>query len=110
MWDGSLFGLLVLPKGVSEFVGGLYRLGVPTSDLRDMGLSNRHWAPRSKAELALGNRALQSVDPEGRFKGRDTILSPATIPRPNEVGSRGFDLKGAALCTVEPAFRCFTPP
>ncbi|GCC44123.1 hypothetical protein chiPu_0028292 [Chiloscyllium punctatum] len=75
-----------------------------------MGLSNRHWAPRGKAELVLGNWALQSVEPEGCFKGRDTILSSATIPRPREVGARGFDLKGATLCTVEPAFRCFTPP
>ncbi|GCC46161.1 hypothetical protein chiPu_0029962, partial [Chiloscyllium punctatum] len=75
-----------------------------------MGLSNRHWAPRGEAELVVGNLALQSVEPEGRFKGRDTILSPATIPRPSEVGARGFDLKGAALCTVEPAFRCFTLP
>ncbi|GCC46126.1 hypothetical protein chiPu_0030054, partial [Chiloscyllium punctatum] len=96
MWDGGLFGLLVLPKGVPEFVGSLYRLGVPTSDLRDMGLSNRHWALRGEAELMLGNRALQSVEPERRFKGRDTILSPATIPHPSEVGARGFDLKGAA--------------
>ncbi|GCC43757.1 hypothetical protein chiPu_0027987, partial [Chiloscyllium punctatum] len=75
-----------------------------------MGLSNRHWGPRGKAERVLGNRALQSVEPERRFKGSDTILSPATISRPSEVGARGFDLKGAALCTVEPAFRCFTPP
>ncbi|GCC17466.1 hypothetical protein chiPu_0021539, partial [Chiloscyllium punctatum] len=66
-----------------------------------MGLSNRHWAPRGEAELVLGNRALQSAEPEGRFKGRGTIMSPATIPRPSEVGARGFVLKGAALCTVE---------
>ncbi|GCC43758.1 hypothetical protein chiPu_0027672 [Chiloscyllium punctatum] len=63
-----------------------------------------------KQKLVLGDRVLQSVEPEGRFKGRDTILSPATIPRPSEVGARGFDLEGAALCTVEPAFRYFTPP
>ncbi|GCC17891.1 hypothetical protein chiPu_0022324, partial [Chiloscyllium punctatum] len=88
MWDGGLFRILVLPKVVPEFVGGLYRLGVATSDLRDMGLSNRHWAPKGEAELVLGNRALQSVEPEGRFKGRDTIMSPATIPRPSEVGAR----------------------
>ncbi|GCC48963.1 hypothetical protein chiPu_0032973, partial [Chiloscyllium punctatum] len=75
-----------------------------------MALSNRHWAPRGKAELVLGNRVLQSVEPERRFKGRDIILTPATMPCPSEVGARGFDLKGAALCTVEPAFRCFTPP
>ncbi|GCC46054.1 hypothetical protein chiPu_0030155 [Chiloscyllium punctatum] len=80
------------------------------SDLRDMGLSNRHWASRGEAEFVLGNRALQSVEPERRFKGRDTILSPATMPCPSEVGSHGFDLKGASLSTVEPAFRCFTPP
>ncbi|GCC39352.1 hypothetical protein chiPu_0023218 [Chiloscyllium punctatum] len=69
MWDGGLFGLLVLPQGDPEFVGSLHRLRIPTSDLRDMGLSNRHWAPRSEAELVLGNWALQSVEPEGRFKG-----------------------------------------